>query len=91
MVAGWIDADLDFGADVPSRFRLRDIVERIATIFSVRYSLKGVRKLLCRLGFRYVSPRPLHPKADLAAQEDFRWSFSQLAAAAAGGAGMIEI
>ena len=91
MVADWIDAGPEVGADVPSRFRLRDIVERIAAAFSVRYSLEGVRKLLRRLGFRHISPRPLHPKADLAAQEDFRWNFSQLAASAAGGAVTIEI
>ena len=66
-------------------------MERIAATFSVRYSLEGVRKLLRRLGFRHISPRPLHPRADLAAQEDFRRNFSQLAATAADGAGPIEI
>ena len=91
MVAGSVDAGPEVGVDVPSRFRLRDIVERIAAVFSVRYSLEGVRKLLRRLGFRHVSPRPLHPKADLAAQEAFCRNFSPLATAAAGGAGTIEI
>ncbi len=58
-----------------------------------RYGIrwKGVRKLPRRLGFRHLSPRPLHPKADLAAQEDFRRYFSQLAATAADGAGPVEI
>ena len=91
MVAGWIDAGPEVGEDVPSRFRLRDIAERIAAVFSVLYSLQGVRKLLRRLGFRHIPARPLHPKADLAAQEDFRRNFSQLAATAADGAGPIEI
>ena len=31
------------------------------------------------LGFRKVPPRPLHPKADPRAQEDFRLNFSELA------------
>ena len=39
-----------------------------------------------------MSPRPLHPKADLAAQDDFRNNFIALAEAAAGDAtGPIEI
>ena len=58
MVAGWIDAGPEVGEDVPSRFRLRDIAERIAAVFSVLYSLQGVRKLLRRLGFRHISARP---------------------------------
>ena len=33
MVAGWIDAGPEVGEDVPSRFRLRDIAERIAAVF----------------------------------------------------------
>ena len=91
MVAGWVDAGPEAGADAPSRLRLRDIRGRIAAVFSRRYSLEGVRNLLRRLGFRHLSPRPLHPKADLAAQEDFRRNFSQLAATAADGAGPVEI
>ncbi len=45
-------------------------------------SLEAVRCLVRALGFRKVSPRPLHPKADPQAQEDFRLDFSELAMSA---------
>ena len=40
--------------------------------------MEGVRRLLRRLGFRHVSARPLHPKADEAKQAEFRANFTQL-------------
>ncbi len=79
-------------ADAPSRLRLCDIRKWILETFRVRYSLEGVRKLLRRQGFRHMSPRPLHPKAKLGAQDEFRNKFSELAEEAAGDAtGPIEI
>ena len=58
----------------------------------MHYSLEGVRRLLRRLGFRHISPRPLHPGADLAAQDEYRNNFSELTKdAAAGATGPIEI
>ena len=82
-VAGWVEAGPECGAEAPLRLRLRDIARQISDVFGVRYSVEGVRKLLHRLGFRYVSPRPLRPRADLTAQQDFRKEFSSLASAAA--------
>ncbi len=45
-------------------------------------SLEAVRYLVRALGFRKVSPRPLHPEADPQAQEDFRRNFSDMAMSA---------
>ena len=88
----WLEAGPSPGADAPSRFRLCDIAKWILNILGVRYSLEGVRKLLLRMGFEHLSPRPLQPKADLAAQDEFRNNFSELAEDAAGEAtGSIEI
>ena len=70
-------------AEVPSRFRPCDIRNWILETFGVHYSLEGVRKLLRRLGFRHMSPRPLHRKADIEAQEDFCQNFRELAKDAA--------
>ena len=66
--------------------RLWDIRKWILETFRLHYSLEGVRKLLRRLGFRRMSPRPLHPKAELAALEEFRKNFRELAGEAAGDA-----
>ncbi len=64
------------------RWRLVDLSDWIRTHFGVKYTLEGVRSLIRRLGFRSLSPRPIHPKADPEAQEIFRHTFSELAAAA---------
>ena len=91
-VREWVEAGPEPEADAPSRFRLCDIMKRIGEEFGIEYSLEGVRQLLLRLDFRHMSPRPLHPKAELAAQDDFPNNFSALAEAAAGDAtGPIEI
>ena len=87
-----VEAGPEADADAPSRFRLCDIRKWILESFGVHYPLEGVRKLLRRLGFRRMPPRPLHRTADLAAQDEFRNNFSELAKDAAGGAtGPIEI
>ena len=40
--------------------------------FGVEYSLNGVYKLLHRLGFSSLSPRPKHKQTDFEAQEQFK-------------------
>ena len=88
----WVEAGPQPEGPAPSRLRLCDIAEKIQDAFGLRYSLEGVRQLLLRLGFQHLSPRPLHPKADLEAQDDFRNNFSELAEEAAGEAtGPIEV
>jgi transposase len=46
--------------------------ERIGQRFGKVYSLNGVYKLLHRLGYNDLMPRPRHPGADPAAVEDFK-------------------
>ena len=81
-VASWLDFGPDPDAGEPSRWTVADIQERIMDSFGVCYTLEGARRLIRRLDFRHVSPRPVHPKADPEAQEEFRNGFAQLAEAA---------
>ena len=54
------------------RFRsVKEIHRWIVDTFHVRYTEDGVESLVARLRARPKVPRPLHPKADLGAQE--RW------------------
>ena len=78
-VASWLEAGPDPDAGEPSRWTVADIRERIMDSFGVCYTLEGARRLMLRIGFRHVSPRPIHPKADPEAQEEFRNGFSRLA------------
>jgi len=52
--------------------RGKEIQCMIAQQFSVHYSLSAVYQLLHRLGYRYVSSRPEHPKGDPEARETFK-------------------
>ena len=40
--------------------------------FGILYSLRGIERLLGRLGFSYLAPRPRHEKADPQTQEEFK-------------------
>ena len=46
--------------------------ERIEQLFAKAYSLAGVYKLLHRLGYNDLMPRPRHPDTDPAAMEAFK-------------------
>jgi len=54
------------------RWRRVDLQKEIEKRYAVTYHERTISKLLERLGFSYVSVRPRHPKADVAAQEDFK-------------------
>lgn len=54
------------------RWRRVDLRDVIQTRFGVSLHERSVGKLLGRLGFRHLSVRPRHPKADVAAQEAFK-------------------
>ena len=49
-----------------------DIHRILAEEYAADYSLGGVYFLLHRLGFSSLVPRPQHPKADAAVQEEFK-------------------
>jgi hypothetical protein len=44
----------------------------IATIYQVEYTIGGIYTLLGRLGCGLRVPRPIHPRTDLAQQEDWK-------------------
>lgn len=54
------------------RWRRIDLQKEIEKRYAVTYHERTVSKLLQRPGFSRVSVRPRHPKADEAAQEDFK-------------------
>lgn len=64
---------IDAGA-VSGRANLggNDIRRILKEEFGVLYTLDGVYKLLHRLGYSYLMPRPQHEKADVALQEAFK-------------------
>jgi len=51
--------------------RGEDVRRILAEEFGARYSLSGTYAVLHRLGYSSLAPRPRHPKADAAAQEEF--------------------
>lgn len=52
--------------------RAQDLRRILAAEYAANYSLGGTYFLLHRLGFSSLVPRPQHPKADAAAQADFK-------------------
>ena len=70
-VAGWVEAGPDPAAHGVVRWRRVDLRGRIAERFGVALHERSVGKLLARLGFRRLSPRPRHPGHDAAAQASF--------------------
>lgn len=51
--------------------RGEDVRRILEEEFGARYSLSGTYALLHRLGYSSLMPRPQHPEADRAAQEEF--------------------
>ena len=58
-------------ADGVSVMHGKDYQRLLEREFVVMYSLDGVYKLLHRLGYSWLMPRPRHEQADRQAQEDF--------------------
>src|SRR5215211_4911278 len=53
-------------------WRARDLRELVERRFGVRYSESGVRRLLHGLDLSWQKARPVHPEADVRAQERFK-------------------
>jgi transposase len=53
----------------------KDIQQILKENFGVVYTLDGVYKLLHRLGYSCLKPRPRHEKADPLVQEEFKKTF----------------
>ena len=71
-VARWVEEGATLAEDGVVRFRRVDLKKRIARAFGVELHERSIGKLLRRLGYRKLSARPLHPQADLSAQEAFK-------------------
>lgn len=71
-LAGWVDAGPDPATDGVVRWRRQDLQRRIAERFGVELHERTVGKYLAALGYRRLSVRPRHPKADPEAQEEFK-------------------
>ena len=76
-VAAWVEAGPDPERDRVVRWRRRDLQRRIGTEFGVAVHERTVGKYLASLGYRRLSVRPRHPKADPAAQEAFKKAFQK--------------
>lgn len=67
-----VRAGPDFARDGVVRWRCVDLKDRITKDYGVTYHERSVGKILKRLGFSHISPRPHHPKKDSQAQEAFK-------------------
>lgn len=71
-VAVWVEAGPDPERDGVVRWRRQDLQRRIEAEFGVVVHERTVGKYLTALGYRRLSVRPRHPKADPAAQASFK-------------------
>jgi hypothetical protein len=77
-----VEAGPDPERDGVVRWRRIDLKRQIETMFGVALHERTVGKQLAALGFRWLSVRPQHPKADVGAQEAFQKNFPDAVAAA---------
>ncbi len=71
-IAAWVRQGPDLERDGVVRWRCVDLQRRIETEFAVTLHETSVSRLLRRLKFTRVQPRPYHPKKDAAAQDIFK-------------------
>jgi transposase len=71
-LAAWVEAGPDPARDGVVRWRRQDLQRRIALSFGVELHERTVGKYLAGLGYRRLSVRPRHPRADLEAQTAFK-------------------
>lgn len=71
----WLRQRIDQGPteeDNVCVFHAGDIQRIIMSQFGIHYSIRSVQRLLRRLGYRYLKPRPEHPKGDPQARKAFK-------------------
>lgn len=71
-LADWVEAGPDPERDGVVRWRRQDLQGRIEATFGVAVHERTVGKYLAALGYRRLTVRPRHPKADPAAQDAFK-------------------
>lgn len=80
LLAGALDAELarliaagpDVERDGAVEYRVRHIRELALRHFGADYSRTGMQDRLHRMALSFLTPRPIHPKADVPAQEAFK-------------------
>lgn len=55
----------------------REVKAHIKDIYNINYSLRHIERLLHKLGFSLITPRPRNIKASLEQQESFKQSFKK--------------
>ena len=71
----WLRQRIDQGPSADDGvcvFHAADIGRIIAKQFDVSYSVRQVQRLMRKLGYRYLSGRPEHPKGDVQARSAFK-------------------
>jgi transposase len=71
-LAGLIAAGPDLEEDGVVEYRVRHIRELALRHFGADYSRTGMQDRLHRMKLSFLTPRPIHPKADTPAQEAFK-------------------
>jgi transposase len=71
-LVSWLEAGPDPKEDGVVRWRRQDLQRRITARFGVELHERTVGKYLASLGYRRLSVRPHHPKADPEAQAAFK-------------------
>lgn len=71
-VAEWVEQGPEFERDGVVRWRCVDLQQRIKQEFAIELHESTVGKMLRRLHFTRLQPRPYHPKKDAAAQAAFK-------------------
>ena len=77
-LATWIEDGPDLERDGVVRWRRVDLARRIEEVFGIKLHERTVGRYLARLGFRRMSVRPEHPKADWQAQAAFKKTWLNL-------------
>ncbi len=71
-LSAWVKEGPDLERDGVVRWRCVDLQRRIETEFAVTLHETTIGRMLRRLNFTRVQPRPYHPKKDAAAQDIFK-------------------
>ena len=77
-LATWVEDGPDLERDGVERWRREDLARRIEKVFGIKLHERTVGTYLARQGFRRMSVRPVHPKADPQAQAAFKEDFAAL-------------
>ena len=68
----WVEEGPDPERDGVVRWRRKDLARRIEAVFGIKLHERTVGSYLAKLGFRRLSVRPEHPKADPQSQMAFK-------------------